>query len=319
MAPTAPAPPPADNDEYNQLLVSAALWTLMWVCMFYALCASQPWWTRGLTPSTKPHEDDRYWRARNVLGIIHALLVTGLGLPALVRLVGAPEYAQFASTDHTAYCQTHETDTLPWELSGKMVALAGLAFTTFTLADMFVSVRHGLLGLDFVIHHVAFFAAGSIIRSYCILPFNAAVLITMEVSTPFLNYMTFVRHRGDGYRLRVAVTGALFVLTFLLSRIVLNIYGTVMLLQMQVRGLAIPPKVPLWQAWFLVVAVTTGALVQVYWLPGILAMFCSRLAELVRGGDCRVGEGNVDFEPLLSGCDACEGLQRAPKSAGAGV
>merc|ERR1712217_820086 len=114
----------------------------------------------------------------------------------------------------------------------------------------------------------------------------------------------FVRHRGERYKLRVVVAGILFLVTYLLSRIVVNIYGTLKLWELQAQGLAIPPKVPTWQAWGLVIAVTLGAAVQVFWLPGICSTFTSRLVQLLREGDCNVHEEQNGKVGLLSSCDA---------------
>ena len=50
------------------------------------------------------------------------------------------------------------------------IAFAGLAFTTFTLADVVISVLHRLAGVDYIVHHVAFITAGAIIRGNCMLP-----------------------------------------------------------------------------------------------------------------------------------------------------
>lgn len=291
-------------DGFRELLISAVGWTLAWISLFYILVFSEAWWSRGLQPSTKPHENDRYWCARSVLGIIHALFVSCLSVPALFVLLDAPERVQFAASNHLANCKATDPDLIDYTLVGMAVALAGLAFTTFTLADLILSSLHGLHTLDYVIHHIAFFTAGMIIRSHCMLPLNAAVLMSMEVSTPFLNIMTMLRHRGETYKSKVIVTGILFIVTFFPSRIVLNLYGTVKLWVFQVRGLAMPPKVPMWQAWFLVLAVTAGATVQVFWLPGICSTFTSRLAQLCRNGDCNIDEEENGKVRLLSACDA---------------
>eukprot|EP00440_Ansanella_granifera_P009694 gb/GFBE01010505.1/.p1 GENE.gb/GFBE01010505.1/~~gb/GFBE01010505.1/.p1 ORF type:complete len:335 (+),score=68.22 gb/GFBE01010505.1/:1-1005(+) len=283
----------AEQDGWDELLMGVGVWVLIWVALFYILSISYPQWGRQVGSSTKPHENDRYWCARNVLGIVHALFISAISLPALwLLLFQADSTVQLATTTHLGHCKVDERDTelLPWETTLQAVAVAGLAFTTFTLADIFISLAHGLATADYIVHHIAFVIAGVIIRGNCMLPLNAAILMAMEVSTPFLNWLMFFRHRGEHYKLQVMVAGSSFFATFLLFRVVLNTYGTVLLLHDQAQGLAVPAKVPAWQSNFLVVAVTAGALVQMWWLPGICRQFGSKLMALISCGTCDISE-----------------------------
>jgi hypothetical protein len=282
------------TDGFEVLLYTAGFWTLGWVLLFYTLACTLPRWSKNLPPSSKEHENDKYWIARDVIGIIHALLVSALCVPAAFEFLEAPDWVQFASSSHLANCRVDGADIelLPWNFAGQAVALSGLAFTTFTLADAIVSVAHGLATVDYIIHHIAFVTAGMIIRGHCMLPFNAAVLMGMEASTPFLNYFHLVRHRGDVFRIRVIVCGISFFVLFLLWRIGFNLYATAHLWIVHIKGFAIPAHVPQWQARFLMVAVTAGAGVQFFWLPSICKLFMSRLRDLLKA--------EVQEQPLLN-------------------
>jgi len=248
---------------------------------------------KRLPKSSKPHEDDRYWCARNVLGFIHALLVSILSVPVMFSLIAAPDYAQFAFTSRIGLCLADSSTDhriFGWLPMYRAIAVAGLAFTSFTACDILVSSIHGLMTWDLLIHHTAFLCAGIIIRGHCILPFNASVLMSMEVSTPFLNYMLLVRNRGEQYQLVTKVCGAMFFATFVCLRIALNTYGVFVLWKsaapMLLQGdtscaLAwAPPWVPRWELYFLLAAVSLGAIVQMLWFPGIFSTFVKGLTSL---------------------------------------
>jgi len=290
IRPLSTRPDAGDDDGLNALIASSFVWTVGWVALFYALSASQPWWCRS--QSTKPHENDRYWCARNLLGVLHSVLIAAICVPASFAFLTGPHSLQFAASQNLEWCSVDPSDpNYAWRWTGQAVAFSGLAFTTFTFADIFISLFHGLATWDYIVHHIAFVIAGSIIRGHCILPFNAAVLMAMEASTPFLNFVVFYRHRGTAYQTRLLVSGVVFFVSFVFFRIGLNGYGTVLLWIAQSRDSAIPHRVPAWEAWFLLVAVTAGAGVQLFWLKSVTASFWSRVKVLFQNGT-----GNVSME-----------------------
>ncbi|CAK0910673.1 unnamed protein product [Prorocentrum cordatum] len=206
---------PADADGFDLLTWAFCMWALLWTALFYA-CS---YWAgallgpRRLPPSRKAHENDCYWVGRNLVGVLHAALVAAVALPALAVLAGAPDAARFACTGHLGWCSggprtSAQLASVPGgELAAEAVAAAGLAFTAFIAVDLVLSVLHGYATLDHVVHHVAFVTAGLIIRWHCMLPFNAAALLSMEVSTPFLNLALLYRHRGQEFALPVKAAG----------------------------------------------------------------------------------------------------------------
>jgi len=157
--------------------------------------------------------------------------------------------------------------------------MGGLLFTAFLLADTIISWIHDLASWDYVVHHIAFMSAGLIIRGHCMLPYNAAILLAMEASTPFLNVMLFFRNRGPAYSLLVQATGVVFVLLFVLFRLILNTYGAILLWQH--RTVAMPPSVPEWQRCFLLGAVAAGSALQFIWFPAIARIFCKGVMNLI--------------------------------------
>lgn len=275
------------EDGLDDMLTYLACWIAAWVGIFYMLSSTLSRWIVAWPQSTKTWENDVYWCARNVLGIIHAVFIASLTVPAFVMLYSAPDDIRFGATGHLATCipnadRKYEMD---WAFTVQAVALAGLAFTAFTLADVIICVIHGLASLDFIVHHIAFITAGLIIRGHCMLPFNAAVLLSMEVSTPFLNYLMLIRHRGEDFKTSVQVCGSVFVLLFLVFRLLLNPYGTAALWLRHDR--AMPPTVPRWQADFLLLAVGAGTAVQFFWFPLIAKKFGAGLYDLLGLGGRR--------------------------------
>lgn len=257
---------------WGQLAINSLVWMLAWLAIFYALCWSHPGFVRQWPSSSKPIENNRYWCARIWLGILHACLVSLIALPSFVVLASAPAKVQFGSSHSVASCESEAADDLH-DFFCRAIALAGLAFTTFTCTDVVVCAVHRLLTVDYLVHHLAFIVAGVIIRSHCMLSYNASILLAMEASTPFLNFMLFFRHRGPRFQLRVTACGGVFFMLFILLRLILNTYGAILLW----TNRETPRGVPAWQLWFVLVAVSLGAAVQFFWFPKILRIFVSKL------------------------------------------
>lgn len=255
----------------SELYVLFASWVAGWAAAFYGLALSASRWGRFLPPSSKPHEDCRFWLARNVLGVAHACLVGTLALPAVFVLVGAGDDVRFGSSVQLATCQVGPDLVAAGEAwmdpFARAIAIAGLAFTSFTAVDLVLLVVHGPLTLDYVVHHLAFIGAGLVIRGHCVLPLNSAILLSMEVSTPFLNLMLLLRNRGPTCYKFAAALGSMFAVLFVAVRLLLNAYGAALLLTM--RAEAMPARVPAWQQQFLLGAVAAGVGVQFFWLPQI--------------------------------------------------
>merc|ERR1719220_2306939 len=84
---------------------------------------------------------------------------------------------------------------------------------------------HGFATPDYIAHHVGFIVAGGFLRAHCFLYYEALILLSMEVSTPFLNVFLVLRHRGDKYQPAAKVCGMSFLLTYVFFRLILNVYG----------------------------------------------------------------------------------------------
>uniref|UniRef100_A0A7S0AGE0 TLC domain-containing protein n=1 Tax=Pyrodinium bahamense TaxID=73915 RepID=A0A7S0AGE0_9DINO len=290
------------------LAASAAALLAFWTLLFHALRWTQPRWMSGAPPSSRGHENDACWCTRNVHGIIHASLISLVSVPALIQLLGASPEVQFAFTDHIGQCALDGSNPalIGWDRTSRFVGLAALAVVTFLASDLVILLVHRQMTIDYFVHHVAFIGAGFLTRINCMLPLNGSILLAMEASTPFLNYLLLFRNRGGGYRLSTGIAGSLFFVLFLILRIGFNTYGVV-LLWANWRHAA-PPWLPSWQLMAILIAITTGCLVQFFWLPGIVKSFSAAIMELFApGGSAAISEDKAS----LTICAASE-IQNVP-------
>jgi len=296
-------PPSPERTGWGSLALSSAAFMLAWLAVFYFLALRQP--RTSWPKSSKEFENDKYWCARIWVGVLHSIVVTMLALPSFFVFVLSPHIVQFSASHSVAWCTPDHSEALEMtslqDLSLRATAFAGLAFTTFTCADVIISSLHGLWGhWDYMVHHAAFIVAGVIIRSHCMLGYNASILLAMEASTPFLQYMLFFRHRGPRFEGRVTICGGIFFLLFVLFRLILNTYGALLLWRYSYGAFTaygatdVPAHVPSWQVWFVLIAVSLGAVVQFFWFPRILKIFIRKLCPSVSSD--RLEEAHEDRE-----------------------
>eukprot|EP00913_Durusdinium_trenchii_P031926 g29901.t1 len=142
-------------DGYQEFFLSAAGWTALWLALYYFFCITHPYWSKLVAPSSKAHENDRYWCSRDLFGLVHALIISALSLPPLFFfLFEGNNSVKFASSPHLGTCKVDrllDPKLVDWEVTMQAISLAGLAFTTFTLADLVVLLVHGLATADYVV------------------------------------------------------------------------------------------------------------------------------------------------------------------------
>lgn len=270
----------SEADNLLILGVSAAILCLFWLCVFYGSTATYSKWSEALPPSTKSHENNKYWGAWYVMGTINAVVLAVICVPATFALWNVSHSVQFGTTSNVGFCMPSENEPSygPIMQSGMLwlivaVAFAGLWFTTFICIDLIVALRYSLAQWDYIIHHAIFIFAAQSIRGYCMLPFNAAILMAMEFSTPFLNYYIYFRNRPGWSKTYVTIASNCFAGTFFTFRVLINTYGSYYL--WKEFDIAFPPVVPMWQRWFLLVAFIAGAVIQWFWAYKVVqAILC---------------------------------------------
>lgn len=268
------------TDGFEIMIAGFIVMTLFWWAVFHVAVYTERWWGRRLPKSTKEHENNPTWLVRHYLGGFVGLFLACITVPALVQLRHEPFDVKFAHSSHLAFCEFDGFGE-PLRTWGTATAFAGMTFTAYTIADLVIMCVHGFITWDYIVHHFCFIAVGLIIRCNCILPFEAAILMAMEVSTPFLNYLLIYRNRGEGYYINLMIAGGLFSALFVATRICLNSWGLVELVLHRREDLT--QLVPPWQAWSLLIMVAGGALVQFFWLPPVMQAVGSSLIPLMKG------------------------------------
>lgn len=271
-------------DGLEVMIAGFVFMTLFWWFVFYLAAFTEEWWGQYIPKSTKDEENDKYWLVRHYLGSLMGILIACLTVPTIIHLWHEPSHIKFAHSSHLAFCELDGLDehVKTW---GIATAFAGMAFTTYTMADLANMFVLGFVTWDYLAHHIFFIAVGLIMRCNCILFYEAAILLAMEVSTPFLNYVLIYRNRGEAYATSLAVAGGLFFILFITTRIVLNTWGAYLLILHREEHLmtVIPP----WQAWSLLSMIIAGILVQFFWLPPVLKAFGSHFLPLIRSVCCK--------------------------------
>lgn len=296
-------------------LFSGLTWLVLWTALFYSLVATASVWLPRLPLSSKEHENGKHWNAMQAGSFVHSVFISALSVPALFILATASSDAQYPPSEGLQpWCTLPggPGDIADYQDVYYALATAGLAFTMHIVSDLFTSVAHGIATAPQIIHHTAFIVAGLIIRMHCALPFNSAVLMSMEASTPFLNVLMVLRNRGDQYTRAVRIASYFFIALFVVFRLVLNTYGLVILWIN--HETILPPEIPGWQAVFLLVAITAGALIQYFFFAQILQSFCgpARKSDVESAIDSESEETEESMGFLSPAGSTPKGFQRSP-------
>lgn len=253
----------------------------------YALAwLAAPYWMRLLPKSTKDHENSVFWNAAQVASLIHSVYITAVSVPSLFALTGAPAIFQYPPFEgEQPWCSVPDdifaTHGQFQSVYGHL-ATAGLAFTMHLLSDVITSMVHRTATPQIVVHHFAFISVGLIVRGHCMLPFNSAALMAMEVLL------------------------CLFLVLFVIFRLFLNTYSVAVLLAN--HATVAPPSAPAWRVKFFLAALSAGASVQYFFFFQILKAFGAQ-AKLVE--DPKGPRVHREALAVTEGCDprhfTCQG------------
>ena len=130
-----------------------------------------------------------------------------------------------------------------WACGGS--ELAGVVFTAFEVADLLLGGIHGMMDAVYLVHHGLHIVLGLVLAANCMYCFTAAVLMSQETSTLFLNYVLLIRNRARAHW-SFAPAFVAFAGCFFLWRLVLNSFGTAHFLYH--KGSADATGVPDWLA-----------------------------------------------------------------------
>jgi hypothetical protein len=257
-----------------ELMWDGLFWFVLWTALNYALFFSAPLWMPLLPRSSKDNENTVKWNVAQVGSFIHAALIAVISVYCLSVFMVAPADAQFPPVEgEQPRCSVpiNQPEMLPWDDTYQYTAMAGLAFTMHILSDLVTGILHQSTGAQMIAHHCAFITVGLIIRGHCMLPYSSAALMAMEVSTPFLNVFNVFRNRGERYAKLAKVSSIIFIVTFVIFRLLVNPYSVYVLWAN--HATIVPPGTPDWQVRFLLVALTAGAAIQFYFFSQIVKAF----------------------------------------------
>jgi len=296
---------------------------LRWTCM--STCCACLRWCCCIPAAISETDVDAY--AHCALGIVHAVFVYYISLPSFFILTSAPDEVKFAASHHIATCAIDESqkDLMSWSYRAEAVAWAGLAYLTYEIADVFIVVvwprSHEMPGTDVaspqscctrlilhLVHHSCYIICGLMIRTNCMLPYNASIFLSMKATAPFLNIVRMLKMQGKSqqYRYITMASRQMYVLVFVAVRVVLNTYG-VMYLTVNYE-IAMPSWIPDWQYWLLLFAIMFGTLLQYACLPELIRNCCLDCGQhqpddKVESDYCP--KCDADYAPLAAMCRKC--------------
>jgi len=252
-------------DMYTSIVLA-----LFWIGVWYAGAWATRWRSPSWALSSVESENSPHWGACTVMSTVNALVCTFVGFPCAVVLLMQPETLWF----HAA------PQSLCYDATGGIVqaavALGGQSFAVRIAIDFVLQQIHGLLTLEEAIHHCIFFSTGCLMRWYCMMPLNGAILMSMETSTPFLNYYLFFKSRY-AYSADVNMAKLIFGVLFFIFRMIFNTFGAFVFIQRYYSSrLVMPVEMPRWQQHCMVVVMVAGAGLQLYWGTKIMLSLARR-------------------------------------------
>lgn len=257
-------------------LASTALLAAFWVAVWYVGAWLSSSRMNTWPPSTVKHENSVYWGACIFMSSVNAMISTIIGLPCGIYLfVMMPESMWFFG--HLGVDVEFDFCTTLLGSVGRVIAFAGQSFTIRIVVDWVLQLTHRLLTVEESIHHAIFFIAGVLLRSNCMLPLNTCILMSMEASTPALNYYLFFRKR---YPFSSDVNNAkiIFSILFCIFRLGFGTYGAYLFLRGYCSSsFAMPVDLPAWEQYAMCIIFLAGTMLQWFWgfkiLQGILQHF----------------------------------------------
>ena len=194
-------------DLSKKLILMIALWLLG----FYSLSAvAKPlfgtWLQRN--PSKYASEETSFWLARHIVSLLHSSWIVWVSLGPVVFSTG--------SSWETLLITPRDDD-------GGALAYAcakgGLIFTSFIMYDLVIVIVHRFDGPLMIVHHIVFLLFCAMVMHHCFLQYISTGMMTMEMSTIFLNHYSFFRNRWGSDHWSVMVSFGCFGITYLVWRV----------------------------------------------------------------------------------------------------
>lgn len=278
---------------------SQALLVAFWAAVYYIFAYGVYPLVEGALkkiPSKYEEENNRHWFASHLTATVLCFIAVSFVLPASLNMRGAGAAIQFGLPSAETESEGHTDDVMN-------IVKGAQTFLSYVINDLFVGTAHGQLKIDMLVHHVIFICFGTAVFYNCFAQYLVGWLLSMEVSTIFLNYFTFFRNRL-GNHWTVVVAFALFMLSFFIFRLIAMIYVSVSFISavfgLQGQTALATGDIDLWQVDFVVVIVIAGAALQIFWAVGISQKAFKRLCPRNSAkGKKAPGDVETEYEPLI--------------------
>ena len=155
-------------------------------------------------------------------------------------------------------------------MSHPLITEAGVWFFTFIGVDTILCVLHRMVDKEMLLHHAIFGLVCFLVTSTCAFGITTAVLLSQELSTPFLNvFLLFRAFKGVDSSLTI-VTFLAFSAFFYAVRVVLNSFAMLLFVRVLYSALTGAPTVTMSSfeqgvMALLAVPLLAGQLLQLKW------------------------------------------------------
>jgi len=244
----------ATDESTEDFFVLLLKWMGVWFVLWYVFAGLVHVFVMPRLPeSSKPHENKTVYVSQKFVAEIKSVAVSLLANVGVFQMWGQAGVDLYAPNVYAEF--------------------AGILFTSFEGVDLVLGSLHGFMDAVYVAHHAIHIALGLIIRGNCTLGFPAAILMSQETSSVFLNYYLMTRNRVAHWS--VGAAQKLFALAFFAWRLGLNTYGTVHFVRYYrddlYGGLYSTAVVP-WQMHAMAALLVAACILQWYWGAEIVKM-----------------------------------------------
>lgn len=247
------------------LLKLGGLWTIVW---FLAIAMAKVSLTTGLFSQTPhPLENQSIWVGQKIFSMIQSLVVGPLGVASLWF-----HFSELWSLKqillHPSWFHTLGEDGTPYHVC-HLAEMGGDLFLAAQVTNVLLLILYRSWTPLNYLHHAIFIAVSLIIRGNCFFAGYAAVLLSQELSTVFLNFWLLFRHRLGNSHTLIKLDFAAFSVAFFIFRGCIATFCTFHFLYFALLrsggSLVDFAKVPEWQVYTLAGMLCLGSLLQLQW------------------------------------------------------
>lgn len=160
-------------------------------------------------------------------------------------------------------------------ISDPLVSEIGTWFICFIAVDAVLMMMHRLGGKEIYLHHAIFSAGAVFWIRHCCAPLTMCILMTQELSTPWLNLFTLCRAYKGLSSIWTQGSFLIFAVLFYIFRVFFNTFCTVHFLCEVLHGFWGSPalRMPRWEGVALALIMLAQWFLQLFWARKIALKF----------------------------------------------